>query len=239
MSERASDSAWDRVWKKPDGWYPNEFIVRFLAKYVRKRTGLTTYETIRSDINRVLDLGCGCGRHLIMLAREGYDTCGLDISPRAIEFAGQWLEHEGLKAGLRVGSAANLPWGKESFDLVIAHGVLDHMTWEDTRQVTKEVARVLQPQGLFYVDLVSTGESGYGRGQQLDRYTYRIEEGDEAGTIQRFYEMEHIPELLSDSFEILDVVHDKWEAVFGAGFSALAQDKYVSLARFHIAARKP
>ena len=239
MGNQVSDSVWDRMWKNPDGWYPNEFVVRFLAKYVRKRIGLDTYQVHRGDIKRVLDLGCGCGRHLIMLAREGYDTYGLDISKMAIAFAQQWLEREGLEADLRVGSAASLPWEEGSFDLVISHGVLDHMCWEDARQATKEVARVLKPQGLFYVSLVSTRESGYGQGQQIDQYTYSVEEGIEAGTVQRFYELEHIPELLTDSFEVLDVVHDEWQAVMGIGFSALDKNGYPRLARFHVAARKP
>jgi SAM-dependent methyltransferase len=239
MSNQVSDSVWNQVWKNPDGWYPNEFIVRFLAKYVRKRIGLDTYQVRRGDIKRVLDLGCGCGRHLVMLTREGYDTYGLDISQRAIAFAQQWLEREGLKADLRVGSAINLPWGEGSFDLVISHGVLDHMRWEDARRATKEVARVLKPQGLFYVSLVSTRESGYGQGQQMDQYTYLVQEGIEARTVQRFYEFEHIFELLNDSFEVLDVVHDEWQAVYGVGFSALDRDGYPRLARFHVAAQKP
>lgn len=238
MSNQLSDFEWDRVWENPDGWYPNEFIVRFLAKYVRKRIGLDTYQVGRGDIKRVMDLGCGCGRHLIMLAREGYDTYGLDISQRAIAFAQQWLEQESLKADLRVGSAINLPWGEGSFDLVISNGVLDHMRWEDARQATKEVARVLKSQGLFYVSLVSTRESGYGQGQQIDQYTYLVQEGVEAGTVQRFYEFEHLFELLNDSFEVLDVVHDEWQAVYGVGFSALDKDEYPRLARFHVAAQK-
>lgn len=239
MSNQMSDSAWDRVWENPDGWYPNEFIVRFLAKYARKRTGLDTYQVRNDDIKRVLDLGCGCGRHLIMLAREGYDTYGLDISQRAIAFAQQWLEREGLKADLRVGSAMKLPYGEGSFDLVISHGVLDHMYWKDARKATKEVARVLRSRGLFYVDLVSTRESGYGQGRQIDQWTYFVPEGIEVETVQRFYEFEHIFELLKNSFEVLDVVHDEWQAVYGVGFSVLDKEEYPRLARFHIAAQKP
>lgn len=237
MSNQMSDSTWDAVWTNPGGWYPNEFIVRFFAKYVRKRIGLDTYQVHR-DVKCVLDLGCGSGRHVILLAREGYDTYGIDISQRVIAFAQQWLEREGLKADLKVGSATNLPWGERTFDVVISHGVLDHMRWEDARQATKEVARVLKPQGLFYVSLVSTRESGYGQGQQIDEYLYVVPEGSESGTIQRFFEFTHIFELLNDSFEVLDVVHDEWEAVYGRGFSVLDKREYPRLARFHVAAQR-
>ncbi len=238
MSPDATGAVWDRVWKGPDGWYPNEFVVRFLAKYVRKRTGIRSYKEHGLPRRRVLDIGCGSGRHLIMLAREGYDTYGIDVSARSIGFAREWLESEGLRADLRTGSVTKLPYDDGSFDVVIACGVLDHMTDADARLACREVARVLAPGGLFYADLVSARESGCGKGKLIGRLTYLIEEGDEAGAVQRFFELEDVLTLLRESFEVLDVVHDEWQAVHGQGFSALDKTDYPRLSRYHAAARK-
>ena len=238
MNAEKNPPIWDKVWEKPDGWYPNEFVVRFLAKYVRKRTGLDSYEVCREGVDNVLDLGCGCGRHLVMLARECYRTHGIDISRKSISFAKQWLEREGLEADLRVGSTTDLPWEKESFDLVISHGVLDHMDWRDARRTAEEVARVLKPGGLFYLSLASTRESGYGRGEEVARHTFRVTEGAETGTVQRFFDFDDISRILNGCFEILDIVHDEWRAVQGKGFSALDKESHPAFARFHVASRK-
>lgn len=175
-----------------------------------------------------------------MLARDGYETSGIDISERAIAFARQRLAHEGLRADVRVGSATQLPWEAGSLDAVISHGVLDHMVWDDARQVVQEVARVLKPRGLFYLSLISTRESGFGQGQALDPYTYIVPDGIEGGAVQRFFELAHIRDLLPDAFEVLDVVHDEWQAVHGRGFSALdkSHSHYPRLARFHVAATR-
>lgn len=239
MTTNATQAIWDTVHAVPDGWYPNEFIVRFLAKYVRKRTGLKTYQAHRSDIARVLDLGCGHGAHLVMLARDGYQAHGIDISQRAVDFARQWLEHEHLSANVELGSATALPWEDGRFDAVISHGVLDHMPWEGACLVAREVARVLKPTGLFYLSLVSTRESGFGQGQLIDKYTCVVPDGIERGTVQRFFTLPHVMKLLEGSFEVLDIVHDEWQAVFGRGFSALDKQDYPRFARFHIACRKP
>lgn len=238
MITKDSERVWDNVHTVPDGWYPNEFIVRFLAKYVRKRTGLTTYQVHRADITRILDVGCGHGAHLVMLAREGYQTYGIDLSPRAIAFAKSWLAHERLSADARIGSATELPWETGSLDAAIAHGVLDHMRWENAQETAQEVARVLKPSGLFYLSLVSTNESGFGQGQAIDPYTYVVPDGVEGGTVQRFFERPHIIELLGGAFEILDIVYDEWQAVYGRGFSALDKQNYPKFARFHIAAQR-
>ena len=50
-------------------FYPQEEVVRFIAKYVRKRRG---YDDVTVGLApkplRVLDLGCGIGRHLKYLS---------------------------------------------------------------------------------------------------------------------------------------------------------------------------
>lgn len=230
---------WDNVWRNPDGWYPNEFVVRFFAKHVRRRCGLDAWNTTREDIHRVLDLGCGCGRHVVMLAREGYEAFGFDVSIRAIGFAKEWLDREGLTAELEVGSGTALPWPDRHFDAVIAAGVLDHMCAEDASRVVAETARVLRPGGLLYASFASIRESGFGQGEKIDEYTYRIPDGMEKGTVQRFYDSPHVAELLNDQFALLDVVHEEWQSVRGKGFSALDRDdEYPRLARLHVAAER-
>jgi SAM-dependent methyltransferase len=102
---------------------------------------------------RVLDLGCGEGRHVIAAhAVDGVDAIGVDLSvddlatarERQEEFAAE--ESEALFA-LLVGDALRLPFAADSFDAVICSEVLEHLP--DWRSALLEIERVLRPGGLF------------------------------------------------------------------------------------------
>ena len=51
---------------------------------------------IQDAVGRVLDIGCGAGRHCLYLQKQGHDVLGTDISPLAIQIC----EHRGLKNSL-------------------------------------------------------------------------------------------------------------------------------------------
>ena len=132
--------------------YPNENIIRFCARLIQKRLTYDKLE-IKRPVKRVLDLGCGNGRHAIYFAREGMEACGIYISSTAIEWAQDWARRENLEVDFRVGNIAQLPYPDQHFDVVVSHGVLDHISMDDAKQAVAEVARVLTTGGLFYCDL--------------------------------------------------------------------------------------
>ncbi len=185
-----------------------------------------------------LDLGCGHGRHVILLAEQGYKAYGLDISDVALDFAKRRLKSVGLKARLTIGSGTDLPYVDERFELVISHGLIDHVTLTESQRIVSEANRVLKAEGLFYVDLISTLESGYKTGEPIGDKTYVITDGDEKGAIQRFFDIDDVLALLDPKFDVLDVVLDQWEPLLGAGFSSLHMGGYQRAARYHVAARK-
>ena len=83
---------------------------------------------------RVLDAGCGTGRNLQEYARLGAVT-GVDPSPRAVEFC----RRRGL-GEVRTGSVEELPFADDSFDLICATDVLEHV--DDDRRGLSELHRV-------------------------------------------------------------------------------------------------
>lgn len=88
----------------------------------------------------VLDLGAGAGIVRQMDFRTSATRiCGLDPDPRVLN--NPYL-HEA-----RVGLADAIPWGAETFDLVFADNVLEHL--EDPVRTFAEVARVLKAGGRF------------------------------------------------------------------------------------------
>ncbi len=102
---------------------------------------------------RVLDVGCGAGYGTAAMAETAAFALGFDVSPEAIEHATQ---HYGDKAKFAVASAQSFPAESESFDLITAFEVIEHL--EDWRPLLSEASRVLADGGLF---LVSTPNKTY------------------------------------------------------------------------------
>lgn len=97
---------------------------------------------------RVLDIGCGAGAVLGVLAERfpGIELAGIDREPAQIDFARGHLCASGFpQADLRVGDAGALPWEDESFDHIYCMWFLEHM--QDCSEILKEALRVLKRGG--------------------------------------------------------------------------------------------
>jgi ubiquinone/menaquinone biosynthesis C-methylase UbiE len=96
---------------------------------------------------RVLDAGCGAGYGAAELAQSAFHVTGLDIAPDAVEYARDTYPIPNLL--FLVSSCAATPFRPNSFELVVAFEVIEHL--EDYRAFLNECARVVTPQGLFIV----------------------------------------------------------------------------------------
>jgi len=104
---------------------------------------------------RVLDVGCGTGYLLRLLAErcpDASDLAGIDAAPSMIETAQQAADDRRLR--FTVGTAERLPYPDGAFDLVVSTTSFDH--WADQRVGLGECARVLAPGGhLMLADVFS------------------------------------------------------------------------------------
>jgi SAM-dependent methyltransferase len=100
-----------------------------------------------TERKRVLDAGCGTGYGSAELALSAGTVTGLDISPDAIAFAQSNYQIPGLR--FVVSSCTAMPFLANSFDLVVAFEVIEHLT--GFREFLNECARVLTHSGLFIV----------------------------------------------------------------------------------------
>jgi SAM-dependent methyltransferase len=94
---------------------------------------------MKDERARILDVGCGTGANLELLAQYG-DAEGVDISADALAFC----RARGLEK-VRLGAAETLPYEDASFDLVTALDVVEHL--DDDVAGLREMRRVLRPGG--------------------------------------------------------------------------------------------
>jgi ubiquinone/menaquinone biosynthesis C-methylase UbiE len=100
-----------------------------------------------AQAKRVLDAGCGTGYGSAELAQSAAEVTGLDIAADAIEYATANYPIAGLR--FLESSCTAVPFPAESFDLLVAFEVIEHLT--DYRAFLDECARVLAREGLFIV----------------------------------------------------------------------------------------
>jgi ubiquinone/menaquinone biosynthesis C-methylase UbiE len=96
---------------------------------------------------KLLDVGCGTG-FIIHLAVNHFDEIhGVDITPAMMAR----VQKDKGNITLHQAPAEKLPFADQTFDAASAYSFIDHVS--DPSRVLAEVARVLKPGGVFYVDL--------------------------------------------------------------------------------------
>ncbi len=162
-------TAWEDSYR--DGgnfvFYPHEEVIRFFSKYIRKRIGLDKFQDIKTASGKkVLDFGCGIGRHVICSHEMGLDAYGIDLSESAIQVAIEWASRIGMEDPenkIIQGDIRKLPWADGFFDYAVSHGVLDSMPSQIASVAWRELDRVMRAGGLFYCDLISGDDSAHSR----------------------------------------------------------------------------
>jgi ubiquinone/menaquinone biosynthesis C-methylase UbiE len=146
MPDRSDDSVWDNVWTDDPYRRPP------LRSERSKVAALIAVGLKIEASDRVLDLACGTG-HLLLDAIEQTSHRGrsiaCDISTAAIRLARENFKSAGLNAEVFCADAAQLPLRDESFDIVLASMILQHV--HDEAKVLSEIDRVLARGGRVFV----------------------------------------------------------------------------------------
>lgn len=103
--------------------------------------------------DRVLDIGCGVGAVLGVLAQafKGLRLAGIDIEPKQVAAARAHLAALGHPdADLRAGDASRLPWPDHTFDHVYMMWFIEHLS--DPQPILREALRVLKPGGTITIN---------------------------------------------------------------------------------------
>lgn len=156
--------------------YPSESVVRFLARRVERGTD--------GGQQRVLDHGCGAGRHLRLIRDFYHDALGLDLSLGGLKNARERLGDIALANS----SMTALPIRPGSVDAVISFGVLIYNDTESFARSVSEIHAALRPGGWLLAVTRTTDDCRVDLGRKIDRRTVLVEEDltNEAGMTMHF-----------------------------------------------------
>jgi tellurite methyltransferase len=109
---------------------------------------------------RIVDAGCGSGRNLIYLLREGYEVFGADMDAQSIESVRSFARKfaPALPAtNFRVETVEHMSFADDFADVVISNTVL-HLAADDAQfeAMLQGTWRVLKPGGLLFCRIAST-----------------------------------------------------------------------------------
>lgn len=143
---------WDDHFSKYGLDYPNEQVVRFMAKFRNEYPSGT-----------FLDWGCATGRHVILGSKFGYKVYAVDYVNRCIEITKKKVQENGLSENdivYIVHDGLSIPEIQDnSINIILLWGVMMGLTLEQQRCLLKDVYRMLSDGGRAFIDFRTKNDS--------------------------------------------------------------------------------
>ncbi|MBN1341629.1 MAG: methyltransferase domain-containing protein [Phycisphaerae bacterium] len=191
---------WDDIWQDEDKrrrWgEPDAYVVSLLPKLESE------------GVARALDLGCGVGRHARLLATAGIAVTAQDSSPSGLDHCRTWFETEGLRGDYVLDDMRTLAYPDDYYDLVIAWNVIYHTDRSTMVAVLNEIRRVTRPDGLLCLTLISTRNSNYGKGVEVEPKTFDNPKKSDGAHLHHYADEAEVRDLLRN-WEVEDLVDEE------------------------------
>ncbi|MGA2762672.1 MAG: methyltransferase domain-containing protein [Spirochaetia bacterium] len=138
----------DRLAEDYDSWYQTPLGARSDA--LEKEAVFSLAEARPGE--HALDVSCGTGNYALALAGRGVRVVAIDASEKMLQIAQSKAAREGLSIDFRRGTAEDMPFADDSFDLVTAVLLLEFAP--SPQKVLAEMLRVLTPAGRLVVGVL-------------------------------------------------------------------------------------
>lgn len=178
---------WEKIYSKKGEIYSDVIPqVKKYAKIFKKKR-----------YNKILDLGCGTGRHSIFLAQQGFNVYALDISKTGVEITKKKAKSLNLDIKFKVHDMKNLPYSNNYFDAVICIFVLGHGLLNENKKTVDEIYKVLKPNGMIVTEFMSIKDKTYGKGKEVEKNTFLGSMEDDKHILHHYFTKEEIKKLFS------------------------------------------
>jgi ubiquinone/menaquinone biosynthesis C-methylase UbiE len=170
--------------------YAVEFVVRaFLGTYPKLKLDRDEYSG-----SHILDLGFGDGRNMHLLNNLGFKICGVEIHEEICASIQDKLSRLGIKADLKVGSNAKIPFESDLFHYVLAcHSCYYIEEGTTFKENLREIHRVMKKDGLFICSLPMRDTYVLEGAEPVSKGHWKIKHdpyGLRSGTVFRAFESE-------------------------------------------------
>lgn len=206
--DNSNAAYWDKCWNEED--------VSELLGYLKVYENFNCEEIEifkQHRLKKICDAACGFGAYSLAFYSNGFETCGFDISAKAVEITRKSLEPYGVDpANYKTASIIDTGYEDEAFDGTVAHAVIDHLTSELAVKAVNELLRITAKGGLVLLSFDEAEQDDYETDHIfLEDGSMEYTDGSRKGMIFRPYDWEMIDELLSDQKVISKRVNQKNE----------------------------
>ena len=192
---RAQRAYFERAYATGEHGWPMEGVSPMVARFLR---------TFRGRDRRVLDIGCGEGRHTRALAVAGALAVGVDLEPKALARAREAADRGSARGlGFAQADVFALPFAPATFDVVLDYGCLHHVRRRDTQRYLEQVVPLLKPEGYFLLSCFSTKFQHHaGERRTRDWLVHN-------GHYDRFFRRADFGAIFGRAFEIVEITEDR------------------------------
>jgi SAM-dependent methyltransferase len=161
LSRKTSRNIRDASGTSREDWFKQAFADDYVWLYAH-RDEKEAAAQVRTAVKivpfekgqKILDIACGAGRHVLAFAKLGARVTGVDLSETLLKIARRRIREEGVQARIRQGDMRSLPY-KDTFDgaTIWFTSVGYFPTTAEDRKVVKGLAAALKPGGWWLIDL--------------------------------------------------------------------------------------
>lgn len=152
----------------------------------------------KQKYSKILDLGCGTGRHTIYLAQQGFSVYATDISKTGIEILKKNAKAKNLKnIYYKVHDMTKIPYENAFFDGIICVFAMGHGLLSDAKNTINEMFRVLKPEGTVITEFMSIKDKTYGEGKEIEENTFIGSMVGEEEILHHYFTKKEIKRLFS------------------------------------------
>jgi ubiquinone/menaquinone biosynthesis C-methylase UbiE len=153
-------------------------------------------------LKKILDLGCGTGRHTTLLVKEGFEVYGCDNSEDALKIIKNFLADNEF----RLCDMTKLSYEDGYFDGILCYQVIQHGKIAEIKQSISEMYRVLKKGGYLFLVVISTKHPKFKTGEEIEPNT-KINTDDIDGHMPHHFFSELEMQEFFNEFEIIKLDH--------------------------------